>query len=110
MASKQATDFADALLESAEDMHRTGMLGDKAYRRIIIRLLGKAAIENTKPISGPEIRKMRLRENMSQATFASRFNFTPSYISKWERGVSQPRGAALVLLNLIRRRGFEAIF
>ena len=109
MARENTSVFADALLEATENMHSIGMIDDVTYRRIIIQLLGKSAIENVKPVSGHEIRKMRLHAKMSQASFASRFNFTPSYISQWERGVSQPKGAALVLLNVIRRKGFEAI-
>lgn len=109
MARKITSEFADALLEMAEDTHRTGLLDDRTYRRMIIRLLGKAALENVKPMSGPEIREMRMRAKLSQASFASRFNFSPSYISQWEREVSQPKGAALVLLNVIRRKGIEGI-
>ena len=109
MERKKTSELVDALIEMAEGMHRTGLLDDGTYRRIIIRLLGKSALANVKPISGPEIRRMRQRASLSQASFASRFNFSRSCISQWERGVSQPKGAALVLLNVIRRKGFEAI-
>ncbi|MGO8757438.1 MAG: helix-turn-helix domain-containing protein [Terracidiphilus sp.] len=71
--------------------------------------IAEGALANTKPISGPQIRKIRLRAKLSQAVFAGYFNRAPSYISQLERGTRQPGGSALVLLNLIKRKGFEAI-
>lgn len=52
---------------------------------------------------------MRLRAKLNQASFARYFNRARSYISHLERGAAQPKGAALVLLNVVRRKGFEAI-
>ena len=43
------------------------------------------------------------------AAFARYLNLTTGYISQLERGVKQPKGPALALLNVIRRKGFEAI-
>ncbi|MGD0480415.1 MAG: hypothetical protein ABSA42_09610 [Terracidiphilus sp.] len=71
--------------------------------------IAKAALENTKPIKGSEIRKIRLRAKLNQAVFAGHFNRKRGFISQLERGIRQPRGSALVLLNLIRRMGFEAV-
>ena len=52
---------------------------------------------------------MREKANLSQAVFARRLNLTAGYISQLERGVKTPKGAAVILLNLIARRGIEAI-
>jgi putative transcriptional regulator len=46
---------------------------------------------------------------MSQSVFAHYLNVTVSYVSKLERGAKRPSGTALVLLNVIRRKGIEAI-
>jgi putative transcriptional regulator len=72
-------------------------------------LIAEAALENIKPINGSEIRKVRARAKLSQVAFAAHFNRSGSYISQLERGTRQPRGSALVLFNVIRRKGFEAI-
>jgi putative transcriptional regulator len=106
---KTPNKLTEAILETAEGMHRIGVMDDKTYRNIIVRLLGKAFLANAKPINGKQIRAMRKRTNLSQAAFARYFNRTPSYISQWERGTKQPKGPALVLLNVIKRKGFEAI-
>ena len=71
--------------------------------------IAEATLENIKPISGAEIRRIRARANLSQAAFAGYFNRTRSYISQFERGTARPKGPALVLLNVIKRKGFEAI-
>jgi DNA-binding transcriptional regulator YiaG len=36
-------------------------------------------------------------------------NVTAGYISQLERGAARPKGAALVLLDVIRRKGIEVI-
>jgi putative transcriptional regulator len=46
---------------------------------------------------------------MSQTVFATYLNLTVGYISQLERGAKQPTGEALVLLNVIRRKGINAI-
>lgn len=46
---------------------------------------------------------------MSQAVFARHLNLTVGYVSQLERGAKRPTGAALALLNVIRRKGIEAI-
>jgi putative transcriptional regulator len=63
----------------------------------------------TEPISGPEIRKLREDAHLSQAVFARYLNLTVGYVSQLERGAKRPSGPALVLLNIIRRKGIEAI-
>jgi putative transcriptional regulator len=90
-------------------MHRTGMLNDDEYRKITVRHLGAGALPAAKPISARQIRSMRERANMSQAAFARSLNLSVGYISQLERGAKQPKGPALALLNVIKRKGFEAI-
>jgi putative transcriptional regulator len=108
MAKKQSR-LTEALLETAEGMHRTGLLNEAEYSKITVGLLGTQPLPTAKPISGSEIRRMRMRARVSQAAFARYLNLTPGYISQLERGTKQPKGSALVLLNVIRRKGFEAI-
>ena len=50
-------------------------------------------------------RVLREWERLSQAAFARYLNLTVGYVSQLERGVKQPKGPALVLLNVIRRKG-----
>jgi putative transcriptional regulator len=109
MATKKLSRLTEALLETAEGMYRSGIMDKAAYEKITVRHLGPAALSEAKPISGEEIRKLRERANLSQAVFARYLNLTPGYISQLERGAKQPKGPALTLLNVIRRKGIEAI-
>lgn len=106
---KKQSRLTEALLETAEGMHRIGMLDDDEYRTITVRHLGAHPLPTAKPISASEIRNMRKRARVSQAAFARYLNLTPGYISQLERGTKQPKGPALALLNVIKRKGFEAI-
>jgi putative transcriptional regulator len=52
---------------------------------------------------------MRERAQLSQAVFARYLNLTVGSVSQLERGAKQPTGAALAFLNVIKRKGIEAI-
>ena len=106
---KTLSRLSEALLEMAGDQHRVGIMDDATYRKITIRHLGPRAPDTAKPISGEEIRAVRERANLSQAAFARYLNLTTGYVSQLERGAKQPKGAALTLFNVIRRKGLEVV-
>jgi putative transcriptional regulator len=97
------------LLEMSEDMHRLGIMDDSTHAKITLRHLGEHTPVTAAPITGPEIRQLREQARLSQAVFARYLNLTVGYVSQLERGTKQPAGPALVLLNVIRRKGIEAI-
>ena len=107
--AKKNNRVVEMILETAGDMHRSGMLNDDEYRKITVRHLGEQPLPVAKPISSKEIRRIREKANLSQAAFARYLNLTTGYISQLERGAKQPKGPALALLNVIRRKGFEVI-
>ena len=98
------------LLESARDMRAIGAMDESTFKKITLRHLGGTGEAPTAaPISADDIRALRERARMSQAVFARLLNLTPGYVSQLERGAKRPTGAALALLNVIRRKGMEAI-
>ena len=60
-------------------------------------------------LTGEEIKALREKCHVSQAVFAAYLNLSADYISKLERGAQRPNGPALVLLDVIRRKGIRAI-
>src|SRR5882757_9578545 len=106
---KNPSRLTRALLETADDMRRIGILDSASHEKITLRHLGGKADIVGKPISGDEIRSLRERAHLSQAVFARYLNLTVGYVSQLERGVKQPSGPALALLNVIRRRGIEVV-
>jgi len=107
--TKKTSRLTEALLETAKDMRDTGILGEAAYDKITMRHLGIQDKPMIEPLSGEEIRMMREQAHMSQSVFAHYLNLTAGYLSQLERGIKHPTGAALALLNVIHRKGIDAI-
>ena len=108
-AKKKLSNLSSAILEMAADQHSIGLMDDATYRKITVRHLGEKASHLAQPISPEEIRALRERANMSQAALAQTLNLTVGYLSQLERGVKQPKGPSLALLNIVRNKGIEAI-
>ena len=106
---KKPSRLAKALLETAEGMRKSGLLDRATYDKITLRHLGPKDTPKVAPITAEQIRAIRERAKMSQAVFARYLNLTVGYVSQLERGAKQPTGAALALLNVIKRKGIEAI-
>jgi len=100
----------EALNETAMGMLRIGLIDQTRYDQITLRHLpdDQRAIEMPVP-SADDIKALREKANLIQAMFARTLNLSTSYVSQLERGVRRPSGPALVLLELIRKRGIEAI-
>lgn len=93
------------------EMTREGLFTDKTADKITMRILGKQTFPaaTLAELTPDEIRSMRHRANMSQAVFAHLLNVTTGYVSQLERGAARPKGPALALLHVIKRKGIEAI-
>jgi len=107
--SKKISRLAQAMLETAGDMKAIGILDDAAHRKITMRHLGGDRDTGLEILTGDQIRAVREQACMSQAVFAHYLNVTVGYVSQLERGAKRPTGAALVLLNVIHRKGIDAI-
>lgn len=62
----------------------------------------KVAVKLYKP-EAVDVSALRRRMGMTQEQFAARFGFSVATLRHWERGDRSPQGAALVLLNVIKR-------
>ena len=80
---KKNSRIVEAILETAGDLHRLGMMDDAEYRKITIRHLGTDAFATARPISSKEIRKMREKANLSQAAFARSLNLSVGTSRSW---------------------------
>lgn len=96
--------IAEAVHEGISDLYRLGIVDKTTMREFDVRCL--TSIE---PLSARAIQKIRAREGVSQAVFAMCLNVTTTYVSQLERGEKHPRGATLKLLNLIEKKGLEAV-
>ena len=90
-------------------MRSVGVMDVAAYKLTMRDLNRAPPAETVAPLTGDDIKELRERANMSQAVFACFLHRTVDHVSKLERGAKRPTGPALVLLNIIRRKGIEAI-
>jgi putative transcriptional regulator len=89
-----------AMLETAKDLELS---------QITIKEIGSLNLEEIKALDSKKIKKIRVREKLSQAVIAKILNVTPSTYQKWERGEVQPKGASLKLLRLAYDHGIQYI-
>jgi putative transcriptional regulator len=108
---ENASRLTRELLETAHDIHNSGLMTKATHDKITMRHLAVAGVPKavTASISGADIKAMREQAKLSQAVFARFLNVTPGYVSQLERGGKTPTGPALVLLNVIRRKGIDAL-
>jgi len=104
MKKKYRTDALAGAHETAEGLHRIGLVDAKTMRDFDVSCL--TPVEELSP---EEIVILRKKAGVSQAVFASYLNVTVSLISKWERGEKHPRGPSLKLLSLVQKKGLEAV-
>ena len=104
MAKKYKSDAMASIHEAVSDLHESGLVDKKTMKEF-----DKLCLAPVKPMTAEEIRKLRLRENVSQDVFAHYLNVTKGLISQWERGEKKPSGASLKLLSLVDKKGLMGI-
>ena len=111
MAARKPSRLVREMLETSRYMRGAGILDEGTHDRIFARhgVNPNEPASLATPLSAFEIRALRETANLSQAAFARRLNVTAGNLSKWERGDRSPAGAALVLLNVIRRQGIAIV-
>ena len=96
------------VLEFSRELHAAGGLDDEKMARIEARAKNSELnnhIPQVHPMTGAEIRALRSKYGMSQATLAKTMNMTVASVSKWERDKIKPSGPALRLLNTLAAKG-----
>ncbi len=93
-----------AVHETAVGLHDAGAIDKKT-----LKVFDAMCLTPIVPLSAAQIRRIRVREQASQAVFARYLNVTTGLVSQWERGTKRPRGASLKLLTLVAKRGLDAV-
>ena len=90
--------------ETAQGLHEAGVMDTKTMREFDALCLPQVQV-----YSAEQIKRIRLRNQASQAVFAAYLNTSPSTVQKWERGQKKPNGPSLKLLNLVDQKGLEVL-
>jgi len=109
MTTNKRSRLASELLEMADAQRRLGLMDGPTHQKITARHLGPDPLPTAKPITAAQVREVREKAHLSQAALARYLNMTAGYIAQLERGATQAKGPALALLNVIRRKGIEAL-
>src|SRR5512147_2584781 len=94
----------EAVHETAKDLHSLGFIDKRA-----LQAYEALSIEPVRKYGPEQISKLRKRYKISQAVLAAMLNTSLSTIQKWEIGDKHPSGPSLKLLNLLDRKGIEAL-
>ncbi len=95
--------IAKSILETADDLHKTGLID-----RYSLANIEKLCLPDVPDYKPEEIIAIRRKLNLSQAALAALFNISTSTVQKWEQGRKKPTGATKKLLNIAERRGINA--
>ncbi|MDQ3026387.1 MAG: helix-turn-helix domain-containing protein [Pseudomonadota bacterium] len=106
MASKRraSSKILAAVHETARELHSAGFIDKRRMQDYDALCL--------KPVpaySSSRIRALRDRHRLSQAVLAAVLNTSVSTIRQWEIGEKHPSGPSLKLLDLLDRKGLEAL-
>ena len=101
---KAKSSILEAVHETAGDLHRLGFIDKRKMRKFDLLCLDPIA-----PYDSEQIRALRERLQLSQSVLAAVLNTSLSTVRKWEVADKHPSGPSLKLLNLLDRKGLEAV-
>ena len=102
--TKAKSRILEAVHETAADLHRLGFIDQRKMRKY-----DALCLEPVHEYDAEKVRALRERLHLSQAVLASVLNTSVSTVRKWEVGDKKPSGPSQKLLDLIERKGLEAV-
>ena len=99
-----AKEILKAVHETAKGLHKAGVMDT-----MTLRDFDALCLPPVKTYTPAQIKRIRLRNRASQTVFAAYLNTSPSTVQKWEQGQKKPNGPSLRLLNLVDKKGLEAL-
>lgn len=93
-----------SITNTVRDLNKSGLVDD-----ITMKNIEKLCLVEVQEYTPDKIIFIRKKNRLSQAALASVFNISPSTVQKWEQGNKKPTGASRKLLDIIERKGIEAL-
>ncbi|MBA4210565.1 MAG: transcriptional regulator [Parvibaculum sp.] len=106
MSSKRraGSDALKAAHETAKGLFKAGAIDHTTMSEF-----DALCLEPVHALSPNKIKTLRKRHKVSQPVFAAYLNVSAATVKAWEQGAKKPTGASLKLLNLVERKGLEAV-
>ena len=96
--------IAESINSTIRDLNKSGLVDE-----ITMKNIQNLCLPEVKEYSPERIVSLRRRFKLSQAALASVFNISLSTVQKWEQGHKKPTGASRKLLDIIERKGLDAL-
>lgn len=101
---KAKSRLLESIHETAEDLHNLGFIDQHKMRKY-----DALCLDPVPDYSSEQIRSLRERYQISQTVLATLLNTSTSAVRQWELGNKNPGGSSKKLLNLLDRKGLEAL-
>jgi putative transcriptional regulator len=98
------SEILDIAHEMARDLFKAGAMDE-----ITMRKVDALCLQKKPPFNPEDIRRIRTANHVSQAVFAAILGIGKTTVQQWEQGQKKPSGPAQRLLDLIDRKGLEAL-
>jgi putative transcriptional regulator len=102
--TKRNSRILDEMHETARGLHGVGLISKRRMGEF--DALCHLDVHEIPP---QKIKALREKAHVSQAVFAAVLNTSLSTVQKWEAGDKKPGGPSLKLLNMVERKGLEAL-
>ena len=102
--AKPKSRLMEAVHEGARDLHRLGFIDKRKMQKYDVLCL--APVQD---YDATKVKALRERLQLSQAVLASVLNTSASTVRKCEVGDKRPSGPSQKLLDIIERKGLEAV-
>ena len=90
--------------QGARDLHKAGVMDE-----VTLKEFNALCLPPVKQYTPAQIKRIRRKTKASQGVFAIYLNISKSTVQKWEQGAKKPNGPSLKLLNIVDRKGLEAL-
>lgn len=98
------SDAFEAIHSAATSLHRAGVASKQTMRDFDAMCLAAAPSLDAKAVV-----QIRKDARVSQSVFAKYLNTSISTVQKWESGAKQPSGAAVRLLQVVKKHGLDVL-
>lgn len=102
--TKRNSRILDEMHETVRGLHGAGLISKRRMGEL--EALSHLDVHEMSP---QKIKALREKAHVSQAVFAAVLNTSLSTVQRWDAGDKKPSGPSLKLLNLIERKGLEAV-
>lgn len=98
------SEILDMACEMARELHAVG-----AMDKVTLRMIEELRLPERRRFTADDVRRVRAKTRLSQPVFAIVMGVGRTTVAQWEQGLKSPSGPSARLLDVIDRKGIEAV-